>query len=162
MSCGVGHRCGSVLVLLWLWCRPVATAPIGPLAWGPKKARKKKKKELRYRIHETKVKLSLFALGTCVYVDLFACRLLPPAFFMALPLILFKSHYHWRLILKEHLSSSLVLFSFVLFIFFLYLICNNVYLSASFIANNLSVYHYIFGIWKIFQQVFIKSPNELI
>ena len=21
--------------LLWLWCRPVATAPIGPLAWEP-------------------------------------------------------------------------------------------------------------------------------
>ena len=23
------------LVLLWLWCRPVATAPIRPLAWEP-------------------------------------------------------------------------------------------------------------------------------
>ena len=23
------------LVLLWLWCRPVATAPIQPLAWEP-------------------------------------------------------------------------------------------------------------------------------
>ena len=22
-------------MLLWLWCRPVATAPIGPLAWEP-------------------------------------------------------------------------------------------------------------------------------
>ena len=33
MSCGVGHRHGSDLALLWLWCRPVATAPIGPLAW---------------------------------------------------------------------------------------------------------------------------------
>ena len=22
-------------VLLWLWCRPVAVAPIGPLAWKP-------------------------------------------------------------------------------------------------------------------------------
>ena len=21
--------------LLWLWCRPVATSPIGPLAWEP-------------------------------------------------------------------------------------------------------------------------------
>ena len=21
--------------LLWLWCRPAATAPIGPLAWEP-------------------------------------------------------------------------------------------------------------------------------
>ena len=35
MSCGVGHRCGLDPTLLWLWCRPVATAPIRPLAWEP-------------------------------------------------------------------------------------------------------------------------------
>ena len=35
MSCGVGHRCGSDPRLLWLWCRPVATALIQPLAWEP-------------------------------------------------------------------------------------------------------------------------------
>ena len=35
MSCGVGHRGGSDPALLWLWCRPVATDPIRPLAWGP-------------------------------------------------------------------------------------------------------------------------------
>ena len=35
MSCGVGCRCGSelVLVLLWLWHRLAAVAPIRPLAW---------------------------------------------------------------------------------------------------------------------------------
>ena len=33
MSCGVGRRHGLDPVLLWLWCRLVATAPIGPLAW---------------------------------------------------------------------------------------------------------------------------------
>ena len=33
MSCGVGHRHGSDAELLWLWCRPVVTALIGPLAW---------------------------------------------------------------------------------------------------------------------------------
>ena len=33
MSCGVDHRRGSDLKLLWLWRRPVATAPIRPLAW---------------------------------------------------------------------------------------------------------------------------------
>ena len=33
MSYGVGGRCGSDLVLLWLWCRPAATALIWPLAW---------------------------------------------------------------------------------------------------------------------------------
>ena len=35
MSCGVGRRRGSDLVWLWLWCRPVATVPIGPLSWEP-------------------------------------------------------------------------------------------------------------------------------
>ena len=33
MSCGVRHRCGSDLALLWLWYRLVAIAPIQPLAW---------------------------------------------------------------------------------------------------------------------------------
>ena len=56
MSCGVGHRRSSDLELLWLWCRPVATAPIRPLAWEPpyalgssprkgKKTNKKKKRK---------------------------------------------------------------------------------------------------------------------
>ena len=35
MSCGVGHRLGSDPVLLWLWYRPAAIAPIRPLAWEP-------------------------------------------------------------------------------------------------------------------------------
>ena len=35
MSCGAGHRRGSDLALLWLWCGLAATASIGPLAWEP-------------------------------------------------------------------------------------------------------------------------------
>ena len=35
MSCGVGHKRGSDPALLWLRRRPVATAPIRPLAWEP-------------------------------------------------------------------------------------------------------------------------------
>ena len=31
LSCGLGHRCSSDP--LWLWYRPVATTPVGPLAW---------------------------------------------------------------------------------------------------------------------------------
>ena len=31
----VGHRRGLDAKLLWLWCRPAATAPIGPLAQEP-------------------------------------------------------------------------------------------------------------------------------
>ena len=52
MSCGAGRRRGSDSVLLWLWRRPVAMAPIKPLAWESpcavgaalEKAKKKKKK----------------------------------------------------------------------------------------------------------------------
>ena len=35
MSCGVGRRHSSEMVLLWLWRRPLATALIRPLAWEP-------------------------------------------------------------------------------------------------------------------------------
>ena len=35
MSCGVGHRHGSDLALLWLWCRLSAVTMIRPLAWEP-------------------------------------------------------------------------------------------------------------------------------
>ena len=35
VSWGVGRRHGSDPVLLWLWCRPAAVAPIRPLAWEP-------------------------------------------------------------------------------------------------------------------------------
>jgi len=54
VSCGVGYSRGSDPTLLWLWCRPAATAPIRPLAWEPpyaagvaleKEKRPKKKKK---------------------------------------------------------------------------------------------------------------------
>ena len=52
----MAHRPGSDPVLLWLWHRPAATAPIRPLAWEPphatgaalekgKKTKRKKKKK---------------------------------------------------------------------------------------------------------------------
>ena len=53
MSCGVGHRCGSDPMFLWLWGRPVAVAPIRSLVWEPSyassaalKKRQKKKKNI--------------------------------------------------------------------------------------------------------------------
>ena len=59
VSCGVGHRRSLDLVLLRLWRRPAATAPIQPLAWEPpyatgavlkrQKDKKKKKKEKKRR-----------------------------------------------------------------------------------------------------------------
>ena len=38
MSCGVGHRCSSDPMLLWLWCGLMASALIQPLAWKPPRA----------------------------------------------------------------------------------------------------------------------------
>ena len=52
MSCGVGRKCSLDLMLLWLWCRPAATALIRPLAWEPpyamSMALKRQKKKLIY------------------------------------------------------------------------------------------------------------------
>ena len=49
VSCGIGHRHGWDLALLWLWLRMAAAAPKQPLAWGLPYAtgvalKKKKKK----------------------------------------------------------------------------------------------------------------------
>jgi len=58
VSCGVDCRRSSDPALLWLWHRPAATAPIGPLAWEPpyatgvaqeKMAKKTKKNEKDWR-----------------------------------------------------------------------------------------------------------------
>ena len=35
VSCGIGRRCGSDPMLLWLCYRPTAAALIRPLAWEP-------------------------------------------------------------------------------------------------------------------------------
>ena len=71
MSCGIGHRYGLDLALLWLWRRLVATALIRPLAWEPPCAvgaalkRPKKKK--------VKVSAGLLALWSTkeVFISLF-------------------------------------------------------------------------------------------
>ena len=53
VSCDIGPRCSSDPILLWLWCRPAATARILPLARelpyavgaALKRQKKKKKKK---------------------------------------------------------------------------------------------------------------------
>ena len=50
MTCGIDHRRGLDLVLLRLWYRPVATAPIGtPICHrcGPRKTKKKEKPNIK-------------------------------------------------------------------------------------------------------------------
>ena len=57
----MGRRCGLDLALLWLWCRPAATALIRPLAWKPpyatgaalKREKEKKKKEKQQKQQQT-------------------------------------------------------------------------------------------------------------
>ena len=78
MSCGVGHRHGSDLALLWLWHRSAATAPTGPLAWEPpyaagvalKKRQEKKKKENTVHMYRS----SLIAYGGVNGVNCIAVR----------------------------------------------------------------------------------------
>ena len=67
MSCGVGHRLGLDLLLLWLWRRLAAVALIQPLVWElhmlrvpPEKAKKKKKAHnITYVVFLSKMRLIL-------------------------------------------------------------------------------------------------------
>ena len=64
MSYGVGYRQGLDPALLWLWHRPVAIAPIRPLAWEPpcaiavglKRQKHKKEEEDKYKSNKAIVK----------------------------------------------------------------------------------------------------------
>jgi len=83
MSYGVGCRRGSDLVLLWLWRRPAAIAPIGPLAWESpyavgaalEKAKRQKKKIIidlqccvSFRCKVIQLKLNICV---CVYMYIY-------------------------------------------------------------------------------------------
>ena len=66
MSCGVGCRCGSVLALLWLWCRLATIALIQPLAWelpyAPGSAQERKEGRERKKGKERKKERKLILL----------------------------------------------------------------------------------------------------
>ena len=68
MSCGSGHRRGSIWQLLWLWHKPAAVAPTGPQAWEPPYAMgaalKKGKKKQKKKIKNKKEKLTEQSLTT--------------------------------------------------------------------------------------------------
>ena len=79
MGCGMGHRCGSDLVLLWLWLRSAAAVPIQPLAWelpyvagvAIKKKKRKKEKEknaIDFIIHKFTVFSSSFPFFFLVFL----------------------------------------------------------------------------------------------
>ena len=88
MSCSVGRRRGSDAALLWLWCRPAATASIRPLAWelpyaagaALKGLKTKKKKKKKYKLINFENKLLVtkgdregvvgrdgLGVGNCIY-----------------------------------------------------------------------------------------------
>ena len=63
MNCGVGCRCSSDPVLLWLWCRLVAAVLIQPLAQElPHVALKSKKREKTLIIKDTCTPVFIAAL----------------------------------------------------------------------------------------------------
>ena len=80
MICGVGRRRGSDPKLLWLWRRPVATAPIRLLDWEPpyasgtaqqiaKKKKKKKEASRRFWTEMTWYDLHFKSIFLCVCWD---------------------------------------------------------------------------------------------
>ena len=50
VSCGVGHRRGLDIVLMWLWCRLAAVALNGRLAWEPFSGAALKKKQQKQKV----------------------------------------------------------------------------------------------------------------
>ena len=70
MSCGVGHRLTLDPVLLWLWHKPVATAPMKPLAWeppyavgsGPRKGKKTEKDRGKKKKGEWRLEMLLICM----------------------------------------------------------------------------------------------------
>ena len=72
MSCGVGRRHGSDLVLLWHWQGPAAVAPVGRLAWEPPYSvgvalkRQKTKKKRDVMKNDLKILGSMLAKKICL------------------------------------------------------------------------------------------------
>ena len=58
LSPGVGRRHGSDPELLWLWHRPAARAPIGPLAWELPYAAGAALKKIKIKIKNKKQNLT--------------------------------------------------------------------------------------------------------
>ena len=90
--CGVGCGRGSDPALLWLWRRPVATAPIQPLAWEPPYAAgaaqeiattttkdKKKKQKNQKTHHQNRSSQSLFFFSSFVFFVVVAISWAAPA-----------------------------------------------------------------------------------
>ena len=70
--CGaVGCRCGLDLALLWLWRRPVAAAPTGPLAWKLLYAMGAVLKKIKFENHWTGSRIPKPGYSTGLLKELF-------------------------------------------------------------------------------------------
>ena len=72
MSCGIGFRSSSDMVLLWLWHRPVAIALIWSLAWEPPDATGVALKKTHTHTH--KPKPQILPTNKSTGPDGFACE----------------------------------------------------------------------------------------
>ena len=68
MSCGVGGRHSSDLALLWLWCRPAATAPDWTPSLGTSMCCKSSPKKIKKKKQKTKNKGQSLKLSLWSYV----------------------------------------------------------------------------------------------
>ena len=73
----VGHRRDSNLMLLWLWWRHLAIAPIWPLAWEPQYAEGSVLE--REKKNKSKCKNHLFFLSSSFFFFFFLLRAVPMA-----------------------------------------------------------------------------------
>ena len=79
MSCGVGHRLGLDLALLWLWHRLAAAALIGALTWklpyamgtgcGPKKIKTKQKNKQKFCSFPCSLVEALLSVAGCGFAS---------------------------------------------------------------------------------------------
>ena len=57
-------------MLLWLWCRPAATAPIQPLAWEPPCAAGVALEKTKKRLNSLKIKLNFMVSDSSMATDI--------------------------------------------------------------------------------------------
>ena len=107
MSCGVHCRLGSDPALLWFWRRPVATAPIRPLAWETpcavgvtQEMAKKKDQKKKKKCTQSNTYYFLTTLNTVMFVFCSSHFLLPKMLFLQICT---------QLILPLQLSSVVIL-----------------------------------------------------